>query len=341
MESPEGGKTRDAIGPLRRRLVYVPLLAGMLLLLTTNIRVPPRRAPLDAAVATLEIHALDRREAPPGGRVGALVMRRGWELRSDEPRFGGISAMRIEGDAIVAISDAGSVLRFPVPRRAGTSRVAAVSLNRQVGASKTSLDAESLVRHEGRSWLAFEGINAVVRYGPDGRAHAANRPMPLRDWGGNSGPEAMVRLRDGSFLVFSEGRSDRRFSPVVLFVGDPVDRSTVHAVLRYKRPRGYRVTDAALLPDGRVLVLHRRVDLFAGMSALLSIVEVDRLRPNVTLIGRIVAELRSPWAVDNMEALSVTGESGQTIVRIASDDNFMALQRTLLLEFRLDEAATR
>lgn len=338
MNAADRTEGRDAIGRLRRLPWFIITLALLFLSLATPIGPRSRQPAPPPATSRLDVHPLGAREAPPGGRTGALTLLRGWELRSDERRFGGLSAMRVEAGRITAVSDAGSVLRFPVPTRSGPIRVHATSMSRQRIADKTSLDAEALVGHQGRYWLAFEGANAIVRYGPDGRPEAWQRPRAMRLWGGNSGPEAMVRLRDGSFLVFSEGRSDRRFSPVVLFAGDPTDRTTADAILRYKRPRGYRVTDAALLPDGRVLVLNRRVDLLAGMSALLMVVHVDRLRPNATLDGRIVARLQSPWAVDNMEALSVTREGGETIVRIASDDNFMALQRTLLLEFRLDEA---
>jgi hypothetical protein len=35
--------------------------------------------------------------------------------------------------------------------------------------------------------------------------------------------------------------------------------------------------------------------------------------------------------------LSVTREGGRTIVRLASDDNFMPILRTVLLEFAFDE----
>jgi hypothetical protein len=42
-----------------------------------------------------------------------------------------------------------------------------------------------------------------------------------------------------------------------------------------------------------------------------------------------------------MEALSVMREQGRTIVRLASDDNFLRIQRTLLLEFALLERAAR
>jgi hypothetical protein len=38
-----------------------------------------------------------------------------------------------------------------------------------------------------------------------------------------------------------------------------------------------------------------------------------------------------------MEALSVTQENKRTIIWLASDDNFIPLQRTLLLKFELRE----
>jgi hypothetical protein len=75
------------------------------------------------------------------------------------------------------------------------------------------------------------------------------------------------------------------------------------------------------------------------MAASLAIVDLATLRRGATLQARPIAELRSPLPVDNMEALSVTREAGRIIVRMASDDNHIMLQRTLLLEFELDERA--
>jgi hypothetical protein len=144
----------------------------------------------------------------------------------------------------------------------------------------------------------------------------------------------MARLRDGRFLIFSEGRdNDDPFSPVVLFAGDPAQPGTAAVALSYRRQPGFRVTDVATLPDGRLLILNRRFSLLDGASARLVIAESAGLNAGATIAGREIAELRAPLAVDNMEALSVVREGGRTIVRIASDDNFMGAQRTLLLEF--------
>ena len=49
--------------------------------------------------------------------IGELDYLGGWAIRSNDRRFGGISAMHVEGDEVMALSDAGSVIRFPLPGR--------------------------------------------------------------------------------------------------------------------------------------------------------------------------------------------------------------------------------
>jgi hypothetical protein len=95
-------------------------------------------------------------------------------------------------------------------------------------------------------------------------------------------------------------------------------------------------TDAAELPDGRLLILNRRLSWLGSFSARLVIASLpDRGR---TVKGHQIAWLHAPVTVDNMEALSVTQEEGRTIIWIASDDNFSPpLQRTLLMKFSLAE----
>jgi hypothetical protein len=48
-----------------------------------------------------------------------------------------------------------------------------------------------------------------------------------------------------------------------------------------------------------------------------------------------IARFGAPLLVDNMEALAVRREGERRFVYLASDDNFNALQRTLLLKFEL------
>ena len=315
------------------------VLPPVLLLLATFVPAgpPPPIGPAADAVLTVVPVALDPHR-PGLRRVGALTFLSGWALRSADRRFGGISAMSIEGGRVTAISDAGVVLSFPLPRRAGAFPLRIEPLPQGQIPDAGLHDTESLVVDGPRAWIGFERINVVARYRREGwRLESFARPRPMRDWRSNLGVEAMVRLADGRFLVFGEEPDeDPRYSPVILLAGDPAERGTAAALLRYRRQPGYRVTDADLLPDGRLLVLNRAFGFFDGPSARLVVVEPGALRAGGVLTGDLIAELRAPLAVDNMEALSVVREGGRTIVRIASDDNFMAFQRSLLLEFALE-----
>ena len=157
----------------------------------------------------------------------------------------------------------------------------------------------------------------------------------METWSSNRGAEAMARLPDARFLVFAEGKG--RESEAVLFHGDPSVPGTRSATLRYRPPRGFRITDAATLPDGRLLLLHRRFRLLDGVSAKLTLLRPERWRAGAVLEGEEIAHLRAPMTVDNFEALAVAEEDGRTILWIASDDNFNPLQRTLLMKFALAE----
>jgi hypothetical protein len=189
---------------------------------------------------------------------------------------------------------------------------------------------------EGSSvWLGFERRNAIWRFDrTTWRASSHAEPALMRHWSRNRGPEAMLRLPDGRFLVFEEGGGQG--GDLLLFAGDPAAPGTPAAKLRYRPPPYYRATDAALLPDGRALVLNRRWTVLQGFTAKLTVVPLDRLIPGAELVGREIADFRPPLVVDNLEGLSVQREGRRTIVWITSDDNYLPLQKTLLLKFALE-----
>jgi hypothetical protein len=314
----------------------------LFLLLATIAPLGPRRpaaGPADALLVASPV-PLDARD-PTRVRIGELMFLRGWELDSEEPRFGGVSALHVDSGRVTAISDDAMIFQFDLPGAPGSSRVRIVPLPRVVGSPKSSHDTEALVLHGASVWSAFELVNRVARFRrSDWSEQASAQPAPMRRWRSNSGAEGMVRMNDGRFLVFAEGRADE-LTPVVLLYGDPAEVGTRAVELRYRPPPGFRITDAALIPDGRLLLLNRRAGWLGRFSAKLVIADVRNLRAGAVIQGREIAELRSPLTVDNMEALSVTREDGRTIVRVASDNNFLAIQRTLLLEFALVEPARR
>ncbi|HST37428.1 MAG TPA: esterase-like activity of phytase family protein [Allosphingosinicella sp.] len=310
------------------------------LLLATNIRPgppppPPRPETVDL---TFEAVALDEGD-PAQRRAGSLLFLEGWAIGSESTHFGGISAMHVENGQVLALSDAGSVFRFALPGH-GPARARLTPLPQGPGPAieKSNRDTEALFVRGDELLVAYERANMIWRYRlRDLAALSAARPEAMRRWRGNAGPEAMMQLADGRYLVFSEGKDGGDTSEVALFGGDPSLAGAPTARLSYRRFLNYRITDAALLPDGRLLLLNRRFSLLRGFSAIVAVADPRQVRPGGTIVPRALATLASPLTVDNMEALSVTREGGRTIVWIASDDNFFPLQRTLLLKFALVE----
>jgi hypothetical protein len=328
----------ERIWAFRLRRVAFLLAAGLMLATHVPPGPPPPPPRPEAANLTFEPVMLNERD-PAQRRIGGLVFLEGWAIAGDSARFGGISAMHVENGQVLALSDAGSVFRFALPGH-GPARVSLVPLPRGPGppTRKSNRDTEALAVRGNALLVAYERHNMIWRYRlPDLATLSAARPVAMRRWRGNAGAEAMARLADGRYLVFSEGRADGETSDAVLFDGDPSLPGTRATTLRYRRLPGYRVTDAALLPDGRLLLLNRRFSLLEGIAAIVAVADIRGIRAGATIEPREIAALAPPITVDNMEALSVTREAGRTIVWIASDDNFFPLQRTLLLKFALTE----
>jgi hypothetical protein len=314
------------------RLLFA--LAALVLLATfAPVATPPPEPPPAVSLVRAEPVPLDP-SWPGRARLGALRFLAAWRLTSNDRRFGGISAMKVEGGAVLAFSDSGWMIRFPLPgaRAAMKARIGALPQGPGSPRRKAARDIESMWTDGREAWIGFERLNQLWRFErPSWRAGAHAAPAAMRDWPDNRGPEAMVRLADGRFLVLAEGLG--RGGPALLFAGDPAAAGTGVETLRYRPPPGYRATDAALLPDGRVIVLNRRFAVLEGVTA-----KLVRLRRQgqALVVDEELADFRPPVTTDNMEALSVTREAGRTIVWIASDDNYNPLQRTLLMKFALD-----
>jgi hypothetical protein len=308
--------------------------------LATNIAAPPEPPPPGPAVATLGFEPVSLDEsAPARRRIGGLGFLGGWALTSDSSRFGGLSSLHIEGNAVTALSDGGTLFRFALPDGRGSEPLRIDPLGAGPGPAtrKSNRDTESMVVLGPWLWAGFEKHNMIWRYRrSDLGASASARPALMREWRANSGAEGMTRLGDGRFLVFCEGPSNNApLSDAILFDGDPADPRTPATLLHYRRVPGYRVSDATALPDGRLLILNRRFEWLEGFSLAVTIADGRALRPGAIIERREIARLQAPLTVDNMEGVSVTVENGRTIVWLVSDDNFFPLQRTLLLKFVL------
>lgn len=294
------------------------------------------RATMTATRVPLDAHD------PARQRVGALTYLGGVRLTSPQRAFGGFSSMQVLGDRFTLLSDGGHIVRFRMGAdfKPFALAMGALSAGPGTGWNKADRDSESQTSDPatGRVWVGFEQSNAIWRFDASGRAEAHAQSAAMSKWLSNGGPEAMVRLADGRFLVISEqtrpeGKKGREG---LIFAGDPTDPKVTVQPFTYKPPAGYDPTDMAELPDGRLLVLNRRAtiaDLFTGK---LVIVDRGAVRSGAVVEGREIATLAAPLLHDNYEALAVTREQGATIVWIASDDNREWFEWSLLLKFRLD-----
>ena len=324
---------------MTRRLLLYFFLCLPLILLTSSAKLgqmPLRRQML---VVTAEAVPLSRSD-PAITQAGDLVYLGGWRLSARHADFGGWSAMHATPNGFRLMSDAGAMLDLPRPS-AGTMRAVLQELPKGCGQRwhKDKQDAESLTADDqGNMWVALEQQNIICRIDAAGHVRTI-APAAMANWSSALGAEAMVRVRDGRFLVFAEAdpKDTDGPSPVLLFSGDPLSASVRRVSLRLASPDGFRPSDAAQLPDGRILVLQRAFAPPLRWQTRLIALDLAELRENALLQGREVARLAPPMLTDNFEALAVTQEKRRPIIWIASDDNFWSLQQTYLLKFTLKD----
>ena len=184
----------------------------------------------------------------------------------------------------------------------------------------------------GRTWLALENVNAVLRYDAAGRFEAARRPAEWAGWGKNAGPEAMERLADGRFIVLPEARATG-----ILFPGDPTEEVAARS-FAVTIPGDYKATDLAALPDGRVLVLLRKVVLgYPPFTAALGIADPAELERGDVLTVRLLVDLDALVPPENWEGLASESRcDGRVDLWLIADDNSASFQRTLLAKLVLD-----
>jgi len=288
---------------------------------------------------------LDRRD-PARTRVGALTFLGGVSLTSPDPAFGGFSSLGVRGERVALLSDGGNVVSFRLDDRWHLSQpwFGNLPAGPGTGWEKADRDSESMAVDpgSGRRWVGFENSNEIWRFAPGfARAERFAAPRAMANWYANCGPETLVRRRDGRFVTISEtapphGHGRRS---VVVFAGDPTLHPARAFTAWYRPPRGYDVSDAAELPDGRLIVVNRRFEPPYRFVNKLTLVAKNAFKPGATVTGREIATLAPPLIHDNFEGIAVTQEAGATVLWLVSDDNQILLQRSLLLKFRLDPGA--
>ncbi len=286
--------------------------------------------------APLNAVAIDAPTQLPDG----LTLTGLWHLKTQNDHGGGYSALiRLPNGDLLAGSDRGRLLQIPLANGEPVPSQAYFSF--MIGASDTlrqlvDLEALTVDQDSNTIWAAYESRNAIDRI-VDLQSVERRMPPEIRRLPFNSGPETLLRLSDGRFLLLGEGPERRGLPdrPGFLFDRDPVDPDAQSTAFRFVTPKRYSPVDATLLPDGDVLILLRRVQYRFPPKFDVALMRAD---PSTIVAGEewsgeLVGKLDIEVLHENFEGLTYirdsSGEGEAGSVYLIADDNLSVFQRSL------------
>lgn len=260
--------------------------------------------------------------------------------RESDPDFGGFSGLELsqDGSRYWALSDR-AVLRWGSVERDEAGRIRALTTAGQARLRDSEGeplkpgyqgDSEGLaIAADGTIYVSFEGLNRIARYDDPDRP-ATRLPVPEGfAWPINAGLEALAITGDGALLTLPErsGAHDRPF-PIWRFRDGRWDQP-------WSLPRTDRwlPVGADIGPDGRFYLLERDflgILGFANRVRRFALTEEGLSEPELLL-------QTSPMQYDNLEGIAVWRDAQGLRLTMISDDNFLLLQRTELVEYRLHD----
>jgi hypothetical protein len=326
----------EAIRMSRRQHEVLCLAVGLGLLCACQAR------PNEPLVLAREIPLQE--DAPDRVTLGALRFEAGFQLGADDPRFGGLSGLWLapDGHELMAVSDRGTLWRATLQhdgdRLAGFADWQAAALASAAGDPGGRIDAEALADDgAGDLIVAIEGplpLRRIARDDPGAPPEPLPAAVQLSETGaraGNAGIEALTALPDGRLLALSEGIVE---GPGELAAWQIADGQVTP--LRYVTSDGFVPTGADWLDD-TIYIVERRFSLLdGGFASRLVALDVEQVRQDEPLRPHTLAQLGRPAISENFEGIAARrGADGRILLYLVSDDNFLPLQRTLLLQFSL------
>jgi hypothetical protein len=274
-------------------------------------------------------------------KLGRLTFLGGWSLSSPDPAFGGLSALLVSHGQFQAIGDTGTRLSFRFDdRTVSNARIKALPAGCGKRWLKRNQDSESMAINQitGIAVLGLEMRQSLCIFAPESQDRALEvAPPQMMAWPRTGGAESVAFLSDGRLLVLAERDDDANnpVTPALLFPA-ATRMGVGHALaMGYRAPVGFRPVDAVALKDGRLLILNRRFEFPFRFEASLIVIEKPAFGQGAILEGVEIARFQPPFITDNLEGLTVDEKSEGTIIWLTSDNNFMPIQRTLLLKFQL------
>ena len=268
----------------------------------------PDRSPAPDARAEVRFEPV---RLPQSG-FAPLTVAGAWRVTSPDPRMGGVSALAVDRGGLLALSDSGVTIRLPKPvAAAGMAEFRDLRSGPGQANQKSGRDSEALAQDSaGRGWwVTFEHFHSAWLFDRDLRRVIRTVDLSAMGWRSNLGAEGAVSTGEGLLLFPESGEETVRVS----------DSRIARTALA--KPSGH-FSDAALLPDGRIVVIARSYSP-AGFSSRLLLFDKGQLRPLARLaLGRL----------DNAEAIAAEPlAGGGTRLWVMTDNDFRRRVPTLLI----------
>lgn len=277
----------------------------------------------------------------------------GLKLTSEDGRFGGISGLRLSdnGSRIDMVTDEANWMTAEVQRNTGGAATGISNLRIKCLCKTDGTpyggkhwgDSEALEISGSTAYVGFERLNRINAYdlGENrlpGKPRTISPPFkPLRI-AYNEGLESIALAPKaspvaGKFVAIAE-HSPNASGDHRAFI---VDQKNIRE-FSIKASDEFWITDATFLENGDLVILERRFGWSIGLDMRIRRFDGSKIAPGATLDGEVLMQASLTDGIDNMEGISAwTNGRGQTVLSVISDDNFKSFQRTILLEFVLNE----
>ena len=237
--------------------------------------------------------------------------------------LGGVSAIEVEpgGSPAFVLSDRGTGHRFAINRAGDTGHISGVA---GVKLPFGTRDTEGLATSNSGTFISYED--------PGNVSTASGTMLPshpdFADLPENGSLEALAAAPDGTLYTLAEN-PDTGDAPFAIYRY----RDGAWDIAAYLQRTGpFQPTGADIGPDGMLYILERAFSVLGFRTRIRRVnIQIDAPVAETlltTLLGRH----------DNLEGLSVwRSDSGATCLTMVSDDNFLRVQRSELVEYALTE----